>query len=121
MLLSYENEAIFIEREGEDVEHVTPPDTFKIENPIAVLNNSKSPEQAKAFLDFQFTPEGQRAWAEAGFRPVDTTVAEEFAKDFPEPQTLHTIADLGGWEKVDPAFFDPDKGTVAKIYDEATS
>ncbi len=31
-LLTYENEALFIEREGEKVEHVTPPGTFKIEN-----------------------------------------------------------------------------------------
>ena len=121
VLLSYENEALFIERQGEKVEHVTPPDTFKIENPIAVLNTSKHPEQAKAFLDFNFSPEGQREWAKAGFRPMNQEIAQEFAKDFPEPQTLHTIAGLGGWKKVDKAFFDADNGKVAKIYDEATS
>ena len=32
-LISYENEAIFLERGGDPVEHVTPPTTFKIENP----------------------------------------------------------------------------------------
>src|SRR5690606_19335033 len=35
VLLSYENEALFIERKGDPVEHVTPPQTFKIENPAA--------------------------------------------------------------------------------------
>jgi sulfate transport system substrate-binding protein len=121
VLLSYENEALFAERSGEDVEHHTPDTTFKIENPIAVVNTSKHLEQAKAFVDFQYTPEGQKAWAEAGFRPVDATVAKEFAADFPEPKKLWTIADLGGWSKVNDELFDPDKGSVAKIYDEATS
>jgi sulfate transport system substrate-binding protein len=121
VLLSYENEALFAERNGEDVEHHTPDTTFKIENPIAVVNTSKHLEQAKAFVDFQYTPEGQKAWAEAGFRPVDPTVAREFAADFPEPKKLWTVADLGGWSKVNDELFDPDKGSVAKIYDEATS
>jgi sulfate transport system substrate-binding protein len=121
VLLSYENEALFAERSGEDVEHHTPDTTFKIENPIAVVNTSKHLEQAKAFVDFQYTPEGQKAWAEAGFRPVDPTVAQEFASDFPEPKKLWTIDDLGGWSKVNDELFDPDKGSVAKIYDKATS
>lgn len=121
VLLSYENEALFAERQGEDVEHVTPDVTFKIENPVAVLNDSKHPEQAKAFNDFLYTPEAQKAWAEAGFRPVDTTVAEEFASDFPDPQKLWTIDDLGGWSKVNDELFDEENGSVAKIYEEATS
>ena len=121
VLLSYENEALFAERSGEAVEHHTPDTTFKIENPIAVVNTSKHLEQAKAFVDFQYTPEGQKAWAEAGFRPVDPTVAKEFASDFPEPGKLWTIEDLGGWGKVNDELFEPDTGSVAKIYDEATS
>jgi sulfate/thiosulfate transport system substrate-binding protein len=121
VLLSYENEALFAERSGEDVEHHTPDTTFKIENPVAVVNTSKHKEQAQAFVDFQYTPEGQKAWAEAGFRPVDPTVAQEFASDFPEPKKLWTIDDLGGWSKVNDELFDPDNGSVAKIYDKATS
>jgi len=121
VLLSYENEALFAERSGEDVEHHTPDTTFKIENPIAVVNTSKHLDQAKAFVDFQYTPEGQTAWAEAGFRPVDSTVAAKFASDFPEPKKLWTVDDLGGWSKVNDELFDPDNGSVAKIYDKATS
>jgi sulfate/thiosulfate-binding protein len=121
VLLSYENEALFLERGGEKVEHVTPPTTFKIENPVAVTSKSKHPEQAKAFVDFLYTPEAQKGWAQAGFRPVDATVAKEFAADFPQPKKLYTIADLGGWGAVNDSLFDPDKGTVAKIYDKATS
>ena len=119
-LLSYENEALFIERSGEPVEHVTPPQTFKIENPTAVVTKGKNADTAKAFNDFLFTPEAQRLWAEAGFRPVDPTVAAEFADDFPQPQKLWTIADLGGWKDVDGTLFKKDVGDIAKIYDAAT-
>ncbi|GAA5068624.1 sulfate ABC transporter substrate-binding protein [Nocardia callitridis] len=120
VLLSYENEAIFAERNGDPIEHINPPTTFKIENPVAVLNNSKQREKAVAFRDFLFTTEGQKAWAEAGFRPVDPAVAEEYKDDFPTPEKLWTIDDLGGWKSVDSALFAPDTGSVAVIYDRAT-
>ena len=120
MLLSYENEALFIERNGDPVEHVTPPQTFKIENPAAVVTKGKDAEKAKAFNDYLFTPAAQKLWAEAGFRPVDPTVAAEFAKDFPQPEKLWTIADLGGWKEVDSTLFKKDTGDIAKIYDAAT-
>ncbi len=120
VLLSYENEALFIERNGDPVEHVTPPTTFKIENPAAVLTNSKNAEKARAFADFLYTPQAQRLWAEAGFRPVDPAVAEEFAADFPQPAKLWTIADLGGWKAVDEQLFKAETGSIAVIYDNAT-
>lgn len=120
--LSYENEALFIERgpDGKDIEHVTPPVTFKIENPVAVLEDAPNKAKAQAFADFLYTPPAQKLWAEAGFRPVDPAVARQFAGDFPEPEKLWTIADLGGWKKVNEELFDEEKGSVAKIYEDAT-
>src|SRR4051812_813439 len=120
VLLTYENEALFDERQGEKVEHVTPDDTFKIESPVAVTKNAKHPSEAKAFVDFLYTPEAQRGWAKAGFRPVDDSILKQFASDFPTPKKLWTIDDLGGWSKVNDALFDEEKGSVAKIYNEAT-
>ncbi|AQA04535.1 sulfate ABC transporter substrate-binding protein [Mycobacterium sp. MS1601] len=120
VLLSYENEAIYVERQGKPVEHVNPPQTFKIENPVAVVSTSAHLQQANALKNFLYTPDGQKIWAEAGFRPVDPAVAEQFAADFPEPEKLWTIADLGGWGEVDPALFDKDNGTITKIYKQAT-
>lgn len=120
-LLTYENEALFTESNGDPVEHVTPPSTFKIENPTAVIATSPNRKTATAFNDFLFTPEAQRLWAEAGFRPVDPALAQEFAAKFPEPHKLYTIADLGGWKTVDATLFKKDVGSVAVIYDKATS
>jgi sulfate transport system substrate-binding protein len=121
VLLSYENEAIFAERNGEDVEHVNPPTTMLIENPLAILENSENREAAEAFKAFLYSPEGQRAWGEAGFRPVDDAVAKEFADQFPAPEKLYTIEELGGWDKVNAELFEPETGSVAAIYEEATN
>ena len=47
VLISYENEAIMLQRknagavESSQVEYLIPPQTFKIENPVAVVNTSK--------------------------------------------------------------------------------
>jgi sulfate/thiosulfate transport system substrate-binding protein len=120
VLLSYENEAINIERQGKPVEHFNPPQTFKIENPAAVVTSSAHADKATEFLNFQYTAEAQRLWAEAGFRPVDPAVVAEFTEDFPAPQKLWTIQELGGWSAVDPVLFDKDNGTITKIYRQAT-
>ncbi|MCK0173563.1 sulfate ABC transporter substrate-binding protein [Mycolicibacterium sp. F2034L] len=120
VLISYENEAINVERQGKPVEHVNPPQTFKIENPVAVVTGSAHADKATALKNFLYTPEGQKLWAEAGFRPVDPGVAGDFAIDFPTPEKLWTIADLGGWSQVDPALFDKENGSITKIYKQAT-
>jgi sulfate transport system substrate-binding protein len=120
VLISYENEAINVERQGKPVEHINPPQTFKIENPVAVVTSGTHLDKATALKNFLYTPEGQKVWAQAGFRPVDPSVAEEFATEFPTPQKLWTIADLGGWNSVDPALFDKDNGSITKIYKQAT-
>jgi len=125
VLISYENEAINIERQGAakgnvSVEHINPPQTFKIENPVAVVSTGAHIDKADALKNFLFTPEGQKIWAQAGFRPVDPAVAADFASDFPAPQKLWTIADLGGWTTVDSALFDKENGTITTIYKKAT-
>lgn len=120
-LLSYENEALFLERHGDPVQHVTPPSTFKIENPVAVLRTSRNLTAATAFADYLYTPAAQRLLAGAGFRVVDAGVAAEFAASFPAPTKLWSIADLGGWKSVDRALFTPEVGAIAVIYDKATT
>lgn len=115
VLLAYENEALHF-----DLEHVTPPQTFKIENPVAVVNTSQHLDVATKFVNFQYTPEAQKLWAEAGFRPVDPAVTEEFKDKFPAPAKLWTIDDLGGWSEVDSALFNKDNGSITLIFQKAT-
>ncbi|MGU3293289.1 sulfate ABC transporter substrate-binding protein [Williamsia sp. M5A3_1d] len=119
VLISYENEAINLQRQGKAVDYVDPPTDFKIENPIAVVNGSHK-DQAKAFVDYVTSADAQKLWAEAGFRPVDPTVAAATATDFPTISKVWTIADLGGWTSVDTELFDKTNGQFTKIYAQAT-
>jgi sulfate/thiosulfate transport system substrate-binding protein len=113
VLLAYENEAIFVQQAGEELEYVVPEQTILIENPVAVVSTSENAEAAQAFVDFIRTPEAQRIFGEKGYRPVNQEVAGEF--DYPEPPGLFTIADLGGWPDVRTRFFDREDGVFAEI------
>jgi sulfate transport system substrate-binding protein len=115
VLLSYENEAIKAEEEGEDVEYVVPPATLQIETPIAVTKDAPEPA-AQDFLNFIWSDEGQEIWAENGYRPVNPKLVDE--KQFPTPDDLFHIADFGGWGKVNDEFFDDETGSVAEIEKE---
>jgi sulfate/thiosulfate transport system substrate-binding protein len=120
VLISYENEAIATERQGKPITHVNPPQTFKIENPVAVVSSTDHLEVATAFKNFQYTAQAQKVWAAAGFRPVDPSVAADVRSQFPTPAKLWTIADLGGWDTVDPQLFDKKSGSITKIYMQVT-
>jgi sulfate/thiosulfate transport system substrate-binding protein len=115
VLLSYENEAIKAEKEGEDVEYVIPPSTIQIETPIAVTESAPEPA-AEDFLKFLWSNEGQEIWAENGYRPVNPKLVDP--KQFPTPKDLFKISQFGGWGKVNEEFFDSENGSVAKIESE---
>jgi sulfate/thiosulfate transport system substrate-binding protein len=111
-IISYENEALFAQRNGQSIDYTVPDATILIENPIAVTTNSAHPVQAKAFLDFLHTPAAQKIYAENGYRPV---VAGVGGPSFPTPSQLFTINDLGGWSKVNKDLFDPTSSVMASI------
>ncbi|WP_415976544.1 sulfate ABC transporter substrate-binding protein [Rhodococcus sp. 077-4] len=118
-LLSYENEALLVEQQGQKVEHVDVPVTFRIDNPVAVINSSANLDRANALNDFVYTDEGQKIWAEAGFRPTNPDIASEYSDKFFTPEKLYTIDDLGGWTQVDADLFG-DNGAIATIYKDST-
>jgi sulfate transport system substrate-binding protein len=115
VLISYENEAIRAQDAGEEVEYVVPDDTIQIDTLAAVTTEAANPEAAQAFLDYLLTPEGQKEFAEGGYRPVDEEVLSEYEEEFPEPPGLFTIEEFGGWPTVATEFFDPATGSVAEI------
>jgi sulfate transport system substrate-binding protein len=115
VLLSYENEAIKAENEGEDVEYVVPPSSILIETPIAVTKEAPEPA-AQDFLNFLWSDAGQKIWAENGYRPVNPKLVDP--QQFPTPKDLFKISQFGGWGKVNDEFFDEESGSVAKIEGE---
>jgi sulfate/thiosulfate-binding protein len=114
VLLAYENEAILAKEKGEELDYVVPQQTILIENPVAVTKDA--PEQAAAFLDYIRSPEAQRVFGKAGYRPVNESLADEF--QFPMPVDLFTIEDVGGWDEVQKKFFDREDGIMADIQRE---
>jgi sulfate transport system substrate-binding protein len=79
---------------------------------VAVTKNTTHPVEAGAFLDFLHSPEGQKIFVENGYRPVVQGVP---GANFPTPPGLFTIADLGGWTKVNKEFFEPGTGIMAQV------
>ena len=92
-----------------------PDSTIKIENPGAVTTEAQDPDAATAFLDFILTDEGQQIFADYGYRPVTESVLQQNTDKFPEVPGLFTIADFGGWAKVDEEFFNDETGKVTDI------
>ncbi|HSC21678.1 MAG TPA: extracellular solute-binding protein [Solirubrobacterales bacterium] len=115
VLLTYENEAIKAEKEGEDVEYVIPPSTIQIETPIAVTKEAPEPA-AEDFVNWLWSDAGQKLWAENGYRPVNPKLVDP--QQFPTPKDLFEISKFGGWGKVNDEFFDEESGSVAKIESE---
>jgi sulfate/thiosulfate-binding protein len=114
VLLGYENEAIFAQRQDQAVDYVVPDQTILIENPVAATTDAS--EAAKGFVDFLWTDEAQKVFGDEGYRPVVESVAKTF--DFPTPAGLFTIAEVGGWPTVQKEFFDRETGFMAEVQRE---
>lgn len=131
VLLSYENEAILARQNGADFDYVIPDQTLLIENPCAAT--VEAPAAAQDFLDFQKGAEGQRLYAETGFRPLvdEGALTVEGANDptdpFPAPRTLLRINDdFGGWGTANDEYFadgtgDAPIGIIAQIQADSGS
>ncbi len=109
-LVTYESEAIATQKAGKDIEYVLPYSTILVESPIAATKGA--PAAAQEFLDYMWTTAGQELWTNASFRPVKVYVLDPI--QFPR-EDLFKISGLGGWDKVDREFFDPQTGAIAKF------
>ena len=111
VLITFESETTGIRKEfGEDkFEQVAPSVSLLAEFPVAIVDKvadkQGSRELAKSYLDFLYTPEGQKILAEHGNRVRDENVVAEFKDKFPEVR-LVTVEDVfGGWDKVQAEHF----------------
>jgi sulfate transport system substrate-binding protein len=103
-VVTYENEILLQGKDGKPIEYVIPSSTLLIESPAAIVESSVEQHGnlalVEAFLDFLQSADGQRIFAEYGFRPVNPDAkAASPARSL--PRKLFTMADLGGWAKVE--------------------
>ncbi len=111
VLLTYENEAILAQKQGQKIQYVIPKATLRIDNPAAVTKSA--PPEARTWLKWLYGVQAQKIFASWGFRPVVKAAARGF--DFPVRPDLFTIDQLGGWAKIDPYWFDPKNGLMVSI------
>lgn len=104
VIITYENELLDRIKSGKKYEEVIPKYTTSIENPAALVDKyvdkHGTRKVAEAFLNFLWTPEAQKVFADSGFRSVDPEVAKSYSGQFKQPVGLFDTAYLGGWNKV---------------------
>jgi sulfate transport system substrate-binding protein len=120
VFISWENEAHLASKElGEGkFEIVIPSLSILAEPPVAVVDRvtlrRKTTDLARAYLEYLYTPEAQEIIARHYYRPRNQDVLKKHANLFPDVKMV-TIADFGGWEKVQARHFN-DGGLFDRIY-----
>jgi sulfate transport system substrate-binding protein len=121
VFISWENEAFLAVKElGPDkFQIVVPSLSILAEPPVTfvdkVVDKRGTRDVAKAYVEYLYSPEGQKIAGENYYRPTDPKVAAQFDKLFPKV-SLFTIDDVfGGWAKAQKAHF-VDGGVFDSIY-----
>lgn len=140
--ITYENEVLGGQLLGGQYDLIIPQSTILIENPVAVVDTyvdaHGTREVAEAFVQFLFTADAQRAFANHGFRPVSPAIAAEYglvsdaaavtpeapgavipntAITFAPVEDLFTIEEFGGWREARSTIFG-DEGLFTRIIAE---
>ncbi len=111
VLITFESETQGIASEygAGGYEQVVPSLSLLAEFPVAivdkVVDRNGSRDLAKSYLDFLYSPEGQKIEAGHGLRVRDAAVAAEFKDRFPQVRLVTVEEVFGGWEKVQAGHF----------------
>ncbi|MGR9053805.1 MAG: sulfate ABC transporter substrate-binding protein, partial [Gammaproteobacteria bacterium] len=122
VLLAWENEAFLaIDQLGPDqFDIVVPPTSILAETPVAVLDKVAekhgTTDLAKAYLEYLYSPVGQRLAAKYYYRPQRPEHADpaDLAR-FPKLERYSVDEVFGGWQQAQEAHFN-DGGTFDRIY-----
>jgi sulfate/thiosulfate-binding protein len=122
VLISWENEAFLVLKEfgAEDYEIVVPSLSILAEPPVAVVEgNAKAKgnaEAARDYLEYLYSPVGQKLAARHFFRPTDPSAADpaDIAR-FPKLELVSIDKDFGGWASAQKKHF-ADGGVFDEIY-----
>ncbi len=121
VLLAWENEAFLVQNEfgADKFEIVVPSESILAEPPVAVVDGNVDAKGtrkvAEAYLQYLYSPEGQKLAAKHYYRPVkpELASAEDIAR-FPKLE-LFGIDKFGGWKEAQAAHFG-DGGVFDQIY-----
>lgn len=110
VMINFENEIIFTnELIPKDYPYVAPSPNVQVDFPVAVVDRvvdkKGTRKVAEAFAQFLFSPKAQEIYAELGYRPSNKGIRQKYAKQYAPVQKQYTIADFGGWNKVNRELF----------------
>jgi sulfate/thiosulfate transport system substrate-binding protein len=120
VLIAWENEALLAVKElgPAKLQIVVPPISVLAEPPVAVVDKvvlrRGTREVATAYVQYLYSKEGQEIVAKNYYRPRDAEIAAKYAAQYPK-LTLFTVADFGGWSKLQPTHF-AEGGVFDQIY-----
>ncbi|MFN3635288.1 MAG: thiosulfate ABC transporter substrate-binding protein CysP [Rhizobium rhizophilum] len=121
VIITFEAETKSIAKQyGEDkFQQVVPSVSLLAEFPVAIVDKvadaKGSQELSKKYLDFLYSPEGQKIAADFGHRVHDEAVAAEYKDQFPEIRLVTVEDAFGGWDKVSAEHF-AEGGILDGIY-----
>ncbi|MDP3701811.1 MAG: sulfate ABC transporter substrate-binding protein [Hylemonella sp.] len=101
VLVTFESEVVSVDREfgAGKVDAVHPSASIVAENPVAVVERTVQKKgtaaEARAYLDYLYSDEGQEIAARHGIRPRSEAVLKKYASTF-KPLKLFTVADYFG-------------------------
>ena len=122
VLISWENEAFLVQNEfgADKFDIVVPSISIKAEPPVAVVEgNAKAKgneDLAKAYLEYLYSPEGQKLAAKHYFRPTDEKSADPAdLVRFAKLDLVSVDKDFGGWGETQKKHF-ADGGVFDQVY-----
>lgn len=121
VLLAWENEAFLAVKElGPDkFDIIVPSLSILAEPPVTIVDKNVDKhgtrKVAQAYLDYLYSPEGQEIAAKNYYRPTDSKVAKQYAKQFPKLNLITIDEAFGGWTKAQKTHFS-DGGVFDQIY-----
>ena len=121
VLVTFESEVVSVDTEfgAGKVDAIHPSASIVTENPVALVertvNKKGSAAEAKAYLDFLYSPEGQEIAAKHNIRPRNEAVLKKYASAF-KPIKLFTVEQyFGSLAEAQKVHFN-DGGQFDKIY-----
>lgn len=122
VFLSWENEAFLAVKEfgADKFEIVVPSVSILAEPPVTlvdkVVDKHKTREVAEAYLDYLYSPVGQKLAAKHAYRPIEPKHADpEDLKRFPQIRLFSIEESFGGWQTAQKTHF-ADGGVFDQIY-----
>lgn len=121
VLLTFENEvALTLKELGSDaVEVVVPSVSVLAENPVVwvdkYVKKRGTEKEARAYLEYLFSAEGQELAAKHHFRPTDAAVLAKHRAEFPDIPLVSVPQVFGSWAQAQKVHFS-DGGVFDQIY-----